>query len=388
MEIIKKIFIRNYKDVQNERVRTNYGIVAGGIGIFTNFIMFISKIILGFLTNSMSIIADGINNLSDMSSSIVTIFGFKMSSKPPDRHHPYGHARSEYLASFIVAIVILVVGIMLAESSIEKIISNQVTQINKITFIILIASIVLKSFQMAIYFNFGKTTSSNTLILAGKDSRNDIISTSVVILSAIIIFFAGDLPVSIDGIAGLLVSVFVIVNSITLIKDTINPLLGEQPNEELIKEIRDFIMSYKGVCGVHDLMIHNYGVNINFTTAHVEVSSKSDIVESHELMDKIENDFSDRFKGSLTIHIDPIELDNDEVNKIKSEIKSVLDSIDKDINFHDLRIRRKSDSQSVVFDLVIPYEKEITKEYILDKIEKAVNSGDKKYEFIVTLDRT
>ena len=327
MELIKKIFIKDYQNIHNEKVRTRYGVVAGVVGILTNLILFVCKIIIGIIGNIMSIITDAVNSLSDMSSSFITVFGFKLSSKPADEDHPYGHARYEYLSSLFISIIIIFIGVVLLKSSIEKIISNEPTTVSLITFIILIISMLLKFFQLLLCKNFGKAINSDTLVLSSVDSRNDIISTFAVLVASGIIYFVPTLPFSIDGIFGLLVSFFIIFNSLVLLKETIDPLLGEKADDELIKEIKDFVSSYEGVYGIHDLMVHNYGEKVNFTTVHVEVSSKVDVMLSHELIDNIEKDFREKFKGHLTIHMDPIEIDNPEVTDLKLKIKDVLLSV-------------------------------------------------------------
>ena len=387
MEWIKKVFIKDYKNVSNDKVRTAYGVVAGVVGIITNFILFVCKIVIGVISSSMSIIADAINSLSDMSSCIITIFGFKLSSKPADSDHPYGHARYEYLSSLLVAVIIFLIGILLLKSSIEKIIVNSVTEVNVITFVILIVSILLKLYQMLIYRNFGKSIDSDSLIVSSVDSRNDIISTFVVLISSVIIFFTKDLPVSIDGIFGCLVSIFIIVNSVMLLKDTLDPLLGEKPDEKLVQDIKDFINSYDGVCGIHDLMVHNYGAKVNFTVVHVEVSRDTDIMESHELMDTIEKDFFKKFNGMLTIHMDPIEIDNVEINDLKFKIHNILNGIDTKLDFHDFRMVKGVNNSNLIFDLVIPYELKIDANEVIDKINKELNTTEHNYNLVVNVDR-
>lgn len=388
MDLIKKLFIKDYKNTQNEKVRTTYGVVVGIFGIITNFILFICKFTIGFIGNSMSIIADAVNSLSDMSSSIITIFGFKLSSRPADEDHPYGHARYEYLSSLIIALIILLIGLLLLKSSIEKIISNEPTEISVITFVILIISIGLKFFQMLLYKNFGKSIKSESLIVSSIDSRNDIISTIVVAVSSIVIFIFPNIPFSVDGVFGILVSLFIIINSISLLKDTINPLLGERPNPELVKAIKDFIISYDGVYGVHDLMVHNYGAKVNFTTVHVEVSRNVDVMESHELIDKIEMDFRNHFDGVLTIHIDPIEIDNPEIIDLKYSVKNILKVINPYLDFHDFRMVKGSKITNLIFDIVIPYSvKDVSKDFIISELKRKLNNDGMQYNFIISIDR-
>lgn len=388
MELIKKIFIKNYTKTDEENVRTRYGIVAGIFGILTNLVLFVSKFIIGLLGNSMSIIADAINSLSDMSSSFITVFGFKLSSKPADEDHPYGHARYEYLSSLIIALIIFLIGLLLFKSSIEKIISNEPTQVSVLTFVILIISMILKAFQMLLFKNFGKSIQSDALIVSSVDSRNDIISTFAVLVASTIIFFAKELPFSIDGIFGIIVSLFIIINSINLLKETMDPLLGEKPDPVLVENIKQFISGYDGVYGIHDLMVHNYGEKVNFTTVHVEVSSSVDVMKSHELMDDIEKDFREKFGGHLTVHMDPIELDNPEINDLKLKVKEVINSIDGRLDFHDFRMVKGVHHTNLIFDIVIPFSvKNISKEHIVEKISEKINVGQMRYNFVVDVDK-
>ena len=247
MKLLKKLFIKDYNNVEKQEVRLRYGIVAGFFGIVTNTVLFVAKLIIGFIGNSVTIIADAVNNLSDTGSSAVTAIGFKMSAKPADKEHPYGHARYEYITALLVSIIIFVIGVLLGKSSVEKIISNEKTTVSIYTFIVLGLSMLLKLWQMFVYRNFGKAIKSDALLATGVDSRNDIISTGVVLISSIIIWFLGDTKVSIDGIFGLAVSIFVIMSAIMLIKETINPLIGAKPDPELVKKIKTKLLSYEGV---------------------------------------------------------------------------------------------------------------------------------------------
>ncbi|MBQ7307443.1 MAG: cation transporter [Clostridia bacterium] len=388
MELIKKLFIKDYKNTHNEKVRMRYGVVAGVVGILTNLILFVCKIIIGVIGNSMSIITDAVNSLSDMSSSFITVFGFKLSSKPADEDHPYGYARYEYLSSLFISIIIIFIGALLFKSSIEKIISNEPTTVNIITFIILGISILLKLFQMLLCSNFGKAIDSDTLVLSSVDSRNDIISTFAVVVASVIIFFFKDLPFYVDGIFGLLVACFIIFNSLILLKETIDPLLGQQADKDLVKEIKEFVLSYDGIYGVHDLMVHNYGEKVNFTTIHAEVSSKADIMESHELIDNIEKDFKEKFKGHLTIHMDPIEIDNPEVTDLKLKIKDVLLSINEKLDLHDFRMVKGVTHTNLIFDIVVPFSvKGVTREYLFEKIHEKIDNQDMEYNLFVDIDK-
>ena len=261
MKLIKKIFIKNYENTTDSKVRFKYGIVSGFFGLITNLLLFASKFVIGILSGSITIVADAINNLSDMGSCFIVLLGFKLSSKPADSEHPYGHERYEQIMALIVAVIVIAIGILLAKSSIEKIITPTKTEVNLLTYIILGIAILVKLFQFLLYKDFAKSINSDVLKASSIDSRNDIISTSAVLVAMVLINIIGDVGISIDGIFGLLVSAFIIFSSIKLVKETIDPLLGVMPDEDFIKKLKNKILSYDGVLGVHDFLIHSYGAN-------------------------------------------------------------------------------------------------------------------------------
>ena len=302
MKLLKKLYIKNYQNTEDPNVRLAYGIVAGVFGIISNAILFVVKILIGVIGNSIAIIADAVNNLSDAGTSIVTIFGFKMAAKPADSEHPYGHARYEYITGLIIGIVIFAVGVLLGKSSIEKIISPEITTVTIYTYIVLAFSIVLKLLQMFVYLDFSKSINSQTLKAASKDSLNDILSTSAVLVSAIIIAFIDNTNISIDGIFGLILSIYIIISTCFMIKDIINPLLGEKADPQFVQQIVDKILSYKGVLGVHDVLVHSYGPGAQYIMLHVEVDANSNILDSHDLIDIIEHDIAEEFKVHISIH--------------------------------------------------------------------------------------
>ncbi len=387
MEFIKKLFIKDYKNIEDKNVRFRYGVVAGIIGIISNLILFLTKIFIGFVSASITIIADAINNLSDMASSCIVIFGFKLSSKPADSEHPFGHERYEQIMALIVAVIVTAIGILLAKSSIEKIISPEDVLVNIWTYIILVASILIKFFQMMLYNNFAKTINSKVLKASSIDSRNDIITTSSVLLAIIIIDLVGDIGFSIDGIFGLIVSMFIIISSFNLLKEAINPLLGERPNEEFVEKLRAKILSYDGVLGIHDFVIHSYGANKFFANVHVEVSSKVDVMISHDLIDNIERDFKENLNIDLSIHMDPIEVDNEEVSTNKARVEEILRDIDPALSLHDFRMVIGETHTNILFDVVVPFDNNITLQEINDVLTNAYIDMDKKYYFVITLDR-
>lgn len=321
MKLFRKAFIKNYENVTDPKVRNRYGVCAGIIGIVSNAILFVIKIVAGIIGGSITIIADAINNLSDAGSSVVTLVGFKLSSTPPDKDHPFGHARYEYVTGLLVSMMVLFLGIALLKSSIEKVISPTPVEVSVFTYVVLSVSIVLKLVQMLVYTDFSKAISSNALKASAQDSRNDSLTTLAVLISTIIIDVCGDRinpKVSVDGIMGIAVSLFIIVSSVLLLKDAISPLLGEKPPKELVDKITAKILSYDGVIGVHDLVVHSYGANHCFVVAHVEVPADVDIVKSHDIIDNIEHDMWNDMHVRLNIHMDPIDTKTSNSHTLKS----------------------------------------------------------------------
>jgi cation diffusion facilitator family transporter len=389
MKFLQKLFIKDYKNIEKQEVRLRYGIVAGIFGIITNAVLFVAKIIIGFIGNSVTIIADAVNNLSDAGSSAVTAIGFKMSAKPADNEHPYGHARYEYITALVVSILIFVIGVMLGKSSIEKIISNEKTTVSIFTFIILAISMLLKLWQMLVYKKFGKAIKSEALLATGIDSRNDIISTGVVLISSVIIWFLGETKVSIDGIFGLGVSIFVLISAIMLIKETINPLLGTKPDPELVKKIKQKLLSYEGVIGIHDLMIHNYGERGNsFVLVHIEVSASEDFIKCHDMIDNIERNFCQSMGMQLSVHMDPIENDNVHVQEHKERAMTILFDLNPKLEFHDFRMVIGETHTNILFDVVVPYGEKTTLQEIEDEFKSKYEKEEKEYFFIISIDRS
>jgi len=382
--LLKKLFIKNYHDTDNPEIRAKYGIVAGVIGIIINIILFISKLIIGILSASITIIADAVNNFSDLSSSAVSIVGFKLSTKSADAEHPYGHERVEQIAALIVALFVFAVGVILAKTSIEKIITPENLKIDLYTYIILAIGIVLKIIQMIINYDFGKSISSTTLKAVGDDSRNDIITTTVVLISALIIDLTG---VNIDGYAGLLVSIFIIISSIGLIKETIDPLIGTKPKKELVKKLKTTLMSYDNVVGVHDVMIHSYGEKTAFAVAHLEVPAEKDFVEMHNLIDKIENEIYENLGIHITVHMDPVDTTNPKIQELKERVSKIIATFGEHFSFHDFRAVFGDDYINIIFDVVIPFKSKTT----LDEIKKALNDEfedeEIKHRFVLEEDR-
>lgn len=387
MELIKKLFIKDYKNTSDSKVRFKYGFVAGIFGLISNLLLFVGKLFIGILAGSITIIADAINNLSDMGSCVIVLLGFKLSSKPADSEHPFGHERYEQIMALIVAVIVMAIGVLLAKSSIEKLISPEPTTVSVLTYVILGLAILVKLFQMFLYNNFAKSINSDVLKASSIDSRNDVISTLAVVVAMVLINIFGTISFSIDGLFGLIVSVFIMISSIKLIKETIGPLLGEMPDKEFVQSLKDKILSYKGVLGIHDFAIHSYGANNFFVNVHVEVSSKVDVMISHDMIDNIERDFKEQLNIVLSIHMDPIEVDNEEVNFNKKKVEVILKNIDETLSFHDFRMVFGETHTNILFDVVIPFGSKIQLEDVKKELEEKYSNEEIKYYFVLGLDR-
>lgn len=382
--MLKKLFIKNYTNTHDPIVRNQYGKVAGIFGIVTNLILGIIKLIIGIISNSVSIIIDAANNIADMASSTLTIIGFKLSNKNPDREHPYGYARYEYVAGLIIAILMLVMGLTFAKESLVKIFNPEELVINTITYIILGIAIVGKIIQMLVYLDFSKAINSNALKANAIDTRNDIISTTAILISMIIM---GIFKINIDGYLGILVSAFVIFSAINTIKEVLEPIIGIIPTEERINQITSKLLSYDYVLGIHDLVLHNYGVNNDFITVHVEIDSSMEILKAHDLMDNIENDFKSEFGVDLTIHMDPVVVGNETVDTLKTLVIESLAKLDKELSIHDFRIVEGVTHTNILFDCVVPFEKKYTSEDIKAHLNSSIKPEKGIYYYVLEIDR-
>lgn len=384
VNFLAKLFIKDYKNVEKENVRTAYGTLAGIFGIITNFVLVIIKLIIGIISLSISIIADAINNLSDMGSSLLTIIGFKISNKPADRDHPFGHQRVEYIISLIIAMIIAFVGLELFTTSIDKIINPDVIKVDVITFIVLGVAIVLKALQGLFYLSASKKINSLTLKASAKDSINDCISTTAVLIGTIISKVSG---FNVDGIVGILVSGFIIYSSIMLIKETMSPLIGEKPDPELIEKVARKVLSYPKILGIHDVITHLYGPSKVFISLHAEVDANEDILIAHDIIDNIEQDVRNEFGIELVIHMDPIETNNEELNEASIVVREVLYEIDPIIKFHDFRMVKGESHINFIFDVLVPFGYKKNDKELIKLIKLKVFERNSKYRCVILIDK-
>lgn len=364
---LRKLFIKNYKNVEDENVRVAHGKLASIVGIVVNVILVALKITFGIIASSIAIIADALNNLSDVSSSLVTLIGFKMSNKPADKEHPFGHQRIEYIAGLIVSIIIIAIAVLLLSQSIERIISQETSSYDLWTFIILGVSILLKLLQFAIYFSFSKVISSVALKATAYDSLGDILATTLLLAGALVSYYTG---LNLDGYLGIIIAIFVMVAGIRLVKETSSPLIGESIKKDIVNKIVLDISAYNGVLGVHDVLCHAYGPRKIFMSIHVEVDGNVNIFISHDLIDKIEKDIKKKYDIDLLIHLDPIDLNDVETNVLEKDVKSILKELDASLNVHEFRIVKMNEAQKIVFELLYPYDSKCSENQVKEVLTK------------------
>ena len=384
-KFLLRTFIKDYEKVTNHDVRQKYGMLGGFVGITCNIVLFLSKFIAGLLTSSIAITADSFNNLSDAGSSIVTLVGFKLAGAPADNEHPFGHGRIEYISGLIVSMVIILVGVELGKGSVEKIINAEDISFSVISLIILIGSILVKLWLGIFNKSLGERINSATMKATAMDSISDVIATSAVVLSILIYKFTG---FNIDGYIGILVALFICYTGIQTAKDTLNPLLGEAPEKEFVKEIEDFVVAYQDIVGVHDLIVHNYGPGRRIISLHAEVPSKIDILKIHDTIDIIERDLHKRFDCEAVIHMDPIVVDDEVLNNTFKKVKQVIKSIDSNFSIHDFRMVTGDTHTNLIFDLEVPFNYKITDKDIKQKISDEIKNINSKYELVISIDKT
>ena len=382
-KLLLRIFVKDYQNYSNPKVRAAYGSLSAIVGIISNFLLSAIKMITGFLIGSISITADGINNLSDAASSVLTLIGLKISNKPADKNHPYGHQRFEYVTALVVAFFILVVGGIMLKSSIEKIINPKSIEVSFPIIIILVVSILVKFWQSSFYRVNGKLINSQALINTSVDSMNDTLSTAAVFISCLVLYF---LKVNIDGYIGVLISLFIIINGLKLVKDTMSFLIGKAPSKGFIDKVTSEILSYEGVLGIHDLDIHSYGPSKTFITVHVEVDYRVNIVESHDIIDNIEYDFMEKYNINLVIHMDPIDMVNEDTLQLRDLVRRILEDIDPKLDFHDFRVVKGTTHTKIVFDVVVPIKHTLGVEEIKSEIVKRIKEYDQTIYPVINFD--
>lgn len=376
-------FVPDYQNTADPAVRERYGKLAGVTGILCNALLFAIKLLAGTLSGSVSITADAVNNLSDASSSLVTLLGFRLAARPADEEHPYGHARMEYLSGLAVAVMILVIGVELVKSSIQKILHPEAAAFSALTAAVLVFSILLKLWMARFDRTLGRRIGSAALHAAAADSRSDVIATSAVLAACVIGKLTG---LRVDGWAGLLVALFILWSGVGVAKDTIDPLLGAKPDEELVRAIAYLMTSHVNILGFHDLMVHDYGPGRRFASVHAEIDHRIDPLIAHELLDEIERQAKKELHVDLVIHYDPIVTDDPEVCAVRTRVLTIMHGLDPRLSLHDFRMVSGPHHVNVIFDMVIPPEDTDRTEQLRQQIEAQLQDGKKVYHLIVTFD--
>lgn len=385
-EILVRLFVKDNKNVENAKVRTAYGILSSLVGIACNLILCSTKIIIGLVINSISVMADGFNNLSDAASSVISLVGVKLAGRPADKEHPFGHGRFEYISALAVAFLILQVGFSLLKSSFQKVLHPEALTFNPILIGILCLSVLVKLWMMLFNRKLGTRINSTVMIATSADSRNDVVVTIATIISAII---AGLTGLKIDGYMGLLVSVFVMLSGFNIAKDTLEPLLGQAVDRDINVKVTEMVQSYDGIVGTHDLIIHNYGPTHRMATIHVEVPNNMGFEKAHETIDQIERDILEKMDLFLVIHMDPIEVDDQTVLEKKEMVLKVIKKLEEKATVHDFRIVNGEHHINLIFDLVIPYSYSKSEEQkLMAGIEDEVKKQDERHQCIITMENS
>lgn len=382
-DLLLRLFIHDRDHTDPAAYHSALGKLSGATGIACNALLFFVKLAMGLLSGSVSIVADAVNNLSDAASSLVTFWGFRMAQRPADKNHPYGHARYEYLSGFVVAALILFIGFELAKSSISRIITPNPVAFSNVAIGVMALSILVKLWMTFFYRNLAARIQSTALKASSTDSRNDVIATSAVLLGCLIERFLG---LKADGWIGLSVALFILYSGVGIARETISPLLGKQVDEALLENISDLILAHADILGMHDLMVHDYGPDRYFASAHVELSAEEDPQVCHEIIDDIECDALRELNVHLVIHCDPVAVNDTELNEMRALLEEIIADIDPELSMHDLHMLRGSKRTKLVFDLAVPYEMNAQQQDLKQRIDDELQRRGKYYRLVIRFD--
>ena len=383
-DLLLKIFVKDSDNISDVKVREKYGALSGCVGICINIVLFLIKLLAGIITASISIMADAFNNLSDAGSSIVTLIGFKMAGKPADNDHPYGHGRVEYITGLIISFVIVVMGFELLKSSIEKIIEPEDIEFSLVSLGILVFSIFAKLWLAIFNKSLGKKINSSAMFATASDSLNDSIATTVVLIGLLVAKFFG---INIDGYAGVIVAVFVLYSGYETAKDTLQPLLGMPPDPEFVKDIQNCVLENKKIHGIHDMIIHDYGPSRTIVSLHAEIPSDINLIEAHEIIDEAEERIKRKFDCDISIHLDPLVLNDEFYNEVKEKVQGIIKEISPDLEFHDFRVIRKVVQTKIVFDVEIPFTFGTSDDEVVREIKSKIKDIDESYYPVINVDK-
>jgi len=383
IKLLAKIFIKNNTDYKNPDVRKKYGILCGLFGVFLNILLFAAKFVAGTISASIALIADAFNNLSDAASSLISVLGFKLSSKKADPEHPFGHGRIEYIAGFVISMLIFVMGFELLKNSISAIINPEPVSYDLFSIIIMVAAILVKLYMFLYNHSTAKKIESVSMEATAKDSLSDMISTAVVILSVILSRFT-TLPV--DGIAGVIVAIFIFFTGKEAAAETLEPLLGKAPSIDLVSQIATVVMAHEPICGMHDLVVHDYGPGRLMITLHAEVPGNMDIFELHEIIDQTELDLAEKFNCHVTIHLDPVDVENEQLTELKQLLAKTTTLVHPNLTAHDVRMVPGKEHTNLIFDVVKPFDCTLSDTELKEKITKLIRAARKDVNCVIKVD--
>ncbi|MBQ9796507.1 MAG: cation transporter [Clostridia bacterium] len=386
-ELLSRLFVKNHKNVTEPRVRTAYGVMVSITGIVVNLLLFLAKFTVGTLFGAISIVADAVNNLSDAGTQIISLISFRISSKPADREHPFGHARIEYVASMIVSFLVLLVGVELLKSSIQQIFSPERPESSPIAIAVLIGSILFKLWLALFNRTIGKRINSSVMRATAADSLSDVLSTSAVLVASVIPLFFQDISWNPDAYMGVIVAVLILVAGIRILNDAKNSILGEAPSDEIVQTIADTIAKYPAALGIHDMIVHNYGPGHIIASLHVEVDGKVDVFETHDIIDTIEKELRTDCGIEATIHMDPIVTDDAQINHLRQKALQAVKNVDEALQIHDFRFVCGKSHSNLIFDVVVPFEVKLTDEEIKRAVATEISRIDPNYFTVLTIDR-
>ena len=386
-EFLVRRFVKNREDIRDPQVRRQYGMLSSITGIILNLLLFLSKFVVGTLFGSVSIVADAVNNLSDAGSQIISMISFRISAKPADREHPFGHARIEYVASMIVSFLILLIGLELLRESLRKIFSPELPERSWITVGVLLMSILVKLWLCIFNRVLAKRIDSAIMRATAADSLSDVLSTSAVLLTTLLLLLFPSLTINLDAYMGVIVAILILVAGIRILNDTKNSILGEAPSEDTVRMIHDLVSEYPDALGIHDLTVHNYGPGHTIAALHIEVDGSRDIFLSHDMIDTIEQRLRRECGIEATIHMDPIVTDDREVNALRERVSQIVREIDPAVRIHDFRFVRGITHSNLIFDVAVPFELSLSEEEIKERVSDLVSRIDPAYFAVITVDR-
>lgn len=383
-ELLVKTFVKDYQNTEEAKVRTAYGVLASLVGIVCNLLLFGGKLAVGLVLHSVSVMADAFNNLSDAGSSIMSLVGFKMAAKAADEDHPFGHGRMEYISGLVISFIIMMMSIELGKSSFSKIFAHDKLAFSVMTFVILGCSVAVKLWMWYFYRKLGKKINSTSLFASAADSLSDCAATGAVMLAMVFSAFTG---INIDGYMGVLVALFIFRSGFMTCKDSVSPLLGSKPDKEFVQDIVDTATSFPEIIGIHDLLIHDYGVGNTVISFHAEVPCEMDFMAAHELIDDLEDSMKEKYHCAVSIHMDPVADHDEQTIETKKIVTDVVKSIDQCLSIHDFRMTKGENRENLIFDVVVPFDFRLSDSEVKAKISKRLTEFDGRYNAVINVDK-